>query len=139
MISNTISLHFGLNNETPTKEVEIDINASIETVKDLIWQHLEYSNPSISLLNNHKMLIFTLFKNELEDSYTLSHYVSNGLIYNEDILYVSIHLHTSAIGKYIDTISTYINCFCVNLFSNPDYFNLFTEKPNHNYLFYWKI
>lgn len=138
MISNIITLHFGLNNETPTKEIELDINMAIENVKDLVWQHLDYSNPSISLLNNHKMLLFTQFKNELEDAHTLAHYVSSGMIYNEDILYVSIHLHTSIFGKYLDTFSRHIKYYCVNLFAPHDYFNLFTEKANHNYLFYWK-
>ena len=139
MILNTITLHFGLNNETPTKEIEFDLNDSIEKVKDIIWDHLDYSNPSISLLNNHKMLLLTQFKNELEDSYTLAHYMSSGLIYNEDILLVSIHLHTSPIGKYIDKLSSHLKCICINLFADSDYFNLFSEKANHNYLFYWKF
>lgn len=138
MISNTITLHFGLNNETPTKEIEIDLNTTIEKVKDIIWNHLDYSNPSISLLNNHRMLLFTQFKNELNDSHTLAHYVSSGLIYNEDIVLVSIHLHTSLLGKYIDTFFTQIKYYCVNSFANRDYFNMFSEKSNHNYLFYWK-
>jgi len=138
MISNTITLHFGLNNESPTKDIEMDLNTSIDDVKDIIWQHLDYSNPSISLLNNHKMLLFTQFKNELEDTHTLAYYVSSGLIYNEDILYASIHLHTSFLGKHIDMFSTHIKYCCVNLFATHDHFNLFAEKPNHNYLFYWK-
>lgn len=133
-----ITLHFGLNNETPTKEIEIDLNTTVEKVKDIIWQQLDYSNPSISLLNNHRMLLFTQFKNELNDSHTLAHYVSSGLIYNEDIILVSIHLHTSLLGKYIDTFFTQIKYYCVNSFTNHDYFNVFVEKSNHNYLFYWK-
>ena len=80
----------------------------------------------------------TVLKNELNDSHTLAHYVSSGLIYNEDIVLVSIHLHTSLLGKYIDTFFTQIKYYCVNSFTNRDYFNVFSEKSNHNYLFYWK-
>lgn len=139
MNDSKISFNFMLNNESISQNLLFSTTNTIQEVISVIWNCLDYNDPLIAQLENHEMTLFTQYKVKLSNECKIQDLINEGVIYNEDIIYISINLHGSRVNKYIEYFTHYLKYFCLKINFMDEYPNSFYDFPNHNYLFYWNI
>tara|TARA_B100001540_G_C15764617_1_gene623363 strand:+ start:1217 stop:1657 length:441 start_codon:yes stop_codon:yes gene_type:complete len=139
MNKSNVVFHFMLNNESITQSLTFQKTNTIEEMISIIWNCLDYNDPLIAQLENHHMVLFTQYKVKLNNSLKIQDLIDDGVLYNEDIIYITINLHSSTINKYIENFTNYLKYFCLYFNYTDEHPNSLYDFPNHNYLFYWNV
>lgn len=131
-MTDRIRLNFILSLDSIPRPLELWRNETVKSVKTQLRRGLSCETDWTPQQIHYTIALYNQYYQELPDSESLVNLIKDGIIWNEDDIYMIITVNSGRMIDTWDTFAHYLRKVCIGI--RPI---TVREEPNHNYMFSW--
>ena len=131
-MSEHIRLNFILSLDSVPRPLELSRYETIKSIKNLLRRGISCQTDWTPQQVHYNITLYNQHYTELPDEESLSNLERDGIIWNEDNIFMILTVDSGRVIDKIDIFSQYLRKICIGL--RP---MTVREDPNHNYMFTW--
>ena len=108
-------------------------NETVRSVKTVLRRGISCETNWTPQQSHYTIRLYNQHYQELDDKMSLMNLVEEGVIWNEDDIYMILEVDSGRFVTYIDKFIKNIRFCCIGMYPLS-----VRENPNHNYMFQWK-
>jgi hypothetical protein len=131
-MADRIRLNFILSLDSVPRPLELWRYETVKSIKTLLRRGLSCETDWTPQQVHYTIALYNRHYQELPDGESLANLVKDGIIWNEDDIYMIMTVDSGRIVDACDTFTRYLRKVCIGI--RP---TMVREDPNHNYMFSW--
>lgn len=131
-MTDRIRLNFILSLDSVPRPLELCIYETVKSVKTQLRRGISCETDWTPQQIHYTITLYNQHYQELPDCESLANLMKDGVIWNEDDIYMIVAVDSGRMVDVWDTFTRYLRKVCIGI--RPI---MVREDPNHNYMFSW--